>query len=355
MNSMPLKLSRKRGKSHIPSHKQKKSTPIRLAIFVLVILILILFFGKIFQFSKTLFSPWMDQENIIARTYTWDGTFNINVVLQGENTFLLSYNPQNKTVILIPIPKNTYVDTAYGMGQWQMGSVYNLGETSETNGVNLTEKTVSALFGIPIDGFIQLKGGISDKKADQVVDALKKSPLNIFSIISDLKSDLTLWELIKLKFALADVRFDKVKILDLQKLDVLLSEELPDKTEVFSVDNIRIDGVLSSLIDPNIRDESVSISVFNGTDESLLAQKGARILTNTGAHVITTSNTNKKFKKTFVYGKKSKTLVRIAQIFSSPCQNKEECDKIEPELKSETGFSRADINVVLGADFAQIY
>ena len=343
IESMPLKLSK------------KKETAVPLAIFVLAVLILILFFGKIFQFSKTLFSPWMEKSSISERTYTWNGEFNINVVLRGENIFLLSYSPQNKSVTLIPLPKNTYIDTAFGMGQWQIGSVYNLGETSKTNGANLLEKTVASLFGIPVDGFIQLEGSLSNKKADQIVDTLKKGPLNIFSIISDLKSDLTLWELIKLKFALSDVKFNKVKIMDLQKLGVLSAEKLPDKTEIYSLDNARLDGVLSSLVDPVIRDESINISIFNGTDEPLLAKKGSRLLTNIGANVITTSNTNKKFKKTFVYGKKSKTLTRIAQVFNSPCQDKEECDKTWPELKSETSFSRADINVILGADFAEVY
>lgn len=343
MDNMPLKLS------------TKKDTTIRLALFVIAALILILFFGKIFQFGKTLFRPWMDQKNIPSRSYTWDGKYNINVILRGENTFLLSYNPKDKTVVLTPLPKNTYIDVAYGMGQWQLDSVYNLGETGKTNGINLIEKTVSGFFGIPVDGYIELKGSLFDKKPDQLVDGLKKGPLNIFSIISDLKSDLTLWELIKLKFALSDVRFDKVKIVDLQKSDVLTSEKLPDKTEIYLVDNVRLDGILSLLVDPVIRDESISISIFNGTDEPLLAQKGARILTNIGANVITTSNTNKKFKKTYVYGKESKTLTRIVQIFNSPCTTKEECDKIEPDLKSETSFSRADINVFLGADFADIY
>src|SRR3989344_1446678 len=129
---MPLKLSK------------KKETAVPLAIFVLAVLILILFFGKIFQFSKTLFSPWMEKSSISERTYTWNGEFNINVVLRGENIFLLSYSPQNKSVTLIPLPKNTYIDTAFGMGQWQIGSVYNLGETSKTNGANLLEKTVAS-------------------------------------------------------------------------------------------------------------------------------------------------------------------------------------------------------------------
>lgn len=342
---MPLKLSAKKDKS--------KTT--RFALIVLIILVFILLLGKISEFGKTLSSPWMDQKNTEDKSYTWDSTFNINIVLEGSDIFLLSYNPQNKAVVLIPMPKNTYVDVAYGMGQWQLGSVFSLGETSSTSGAILTKRTISALFGVAVDGFVKLKGSLSDKKGDQLIDALKKGPLNIFLILSDLKSDLTLWELIRLKFALSEVRFDKVKILDLQKLDIMSVDKLPDKTAVYTIDNIKLDGILESLVDITIRDEGLTISVLNGTSEPLLAQKAARILTNTGANVIVTSNTVKKFKRNYIYGKESKTLTRLVQIFNSPCSEKEECDKIEPELKPETNFSRADINVILGEDFAGIY
>lgn len=337
------------------SVKKNHSPVVRLAIFVLVLLVIILFLSKISRMGKTLFSPWMDQKNITTKQYPWDERFSINVILQGRNIFLLSYSKQNKSAVLITLPKNTYVDVAYGMGQWQLGSVFNLGETGQTNGMNLVEKTISMLFGLPVDGFIELKGDLFDKDSSEVVDALKKGPLNIFSIISNLKSDLTLWELIRLKFALSDVRLDKIKILDLRKLGILSQVELPDKTHVFSIDNAALDGVLDSLIDPAMREEALSVAVLNGTLEPLVAQKGARILSNNGVNVIITSNTEKKFKRSFVYGKESKTLTRLVQIFNSPCSKKEECDKIEPELNGEPGPLRADINVILGEDFAQIY
>ncbi len=353
---MPSKLLKKPAKKNrdwkVAGYTQNSpSKNIKFALLILFILIGILFFGQLFNFTKTLFSPWTDKKENISRKYSWDGEFNINVVLHNKYISVLSYNPKEKSITLIPLPDNIYLDVSSNLGKWQLGSVFNLGQSLPLGSENLLARTVSSFLGIPIEGYIQLKGGLKDIQVSNLVDSLKKGPFNIFSIISDFKSDLTLWELIKLKLALSSVRFDKVNIVDLQVLKILLEEKLPDGSPVLVADSVRMDGNSTYFSDSQIRQEGLTIAISNGTSHPLLAQKAARIVTNLGGNVIITSNTDQKFDKTYVTGKDSKTLARLAQIFNSNCKKAPDCGKIEPKIITELSASRAQINIILGEDF----
>ena len=159
-----------------------------------------------------------------------------------------------------------------------------------------------------------------------------------------LKTNLTVWELFKLKVGISGVRFDKVKELDLDKLDVLDKEKLPDGTLVFTADPVKLDSVLSNLADPAIAAEHKSIAVFNATDRPQLAVKWARLITNLGGNVIIMAN-GEKTKKTEVTGLPSTTLKRLQQIFGVVDQNKDPNQAAVP--------SRAQINLLLGEDYAK--
>ncbi|HCB22715.1 hypothetical protein A3B42_03900 [Candidatus Daviesbacteria bacterium RIFCSPLOWO2_01_FULL_38_10] len=318
------------------SRKQKKK--IKLALLTVVFLGLLFLAGGLSNLTKTLTSPW--QLAVEKKNFRWDGSYNINVVFKGVSVSLVGFNPVSKKITIIKIPNQTYLDVQGGFGKWQIRSVYDLGQ-SGAGGAEMLERTITSFFGVPVQGFIQLKGDFAEKEAEDFIYWIRQNPANIFLALNNTKSDLSPLELINLNLSLFQVRFDKVNSINPETL-ALDKSSLPDQTEVLIGDPVRIDSISQALVDDNVLKEHKTVAVFNATDRPLIAQKAARIITNLGGNVIQISNTSLRQDKTRIWGEQSQTLKRLTQIFSC-------CDKIEPQLEGIS--SRAQINVILGEDF----
>lgn len=301
-------------------NKIKKTT--RIALISLALLLIMLLLSQAIRFTKILMRPYSLMNT--SKNYTWDGEFNLNFVVLGKSISLISYSPDKKQVTVINIPDETYIDVAGGFGKWQLRSVYELGKSSNISGEYLLKKSLSDFLGIPIDGF----------SSDNLVDVFRQNLLSGITLLPELKTDLTVWELIQLKVASMGLRFDKIK-----KIDI--------------ADPVRLDTIVADLKDPKIQAEHLSIAVFNATNKPLLAQKAKRLIENSGGNVIVTQNAPKSVEKSYVEGEKSKTLERLAQIFDLGCQSTSQrmkCDRI-PVDELGIAASRAQIIVVLGQDF----
>lgn len=305
--------------------RKNKVKKTKLALFVLGLIILLIIFAQLARLSKTLFSPW----NLTSqRQHTWNGKFNINLIIKSEQVHLVLYNPKEQKITIIKVPDETYLDVPRGFGKWQLRSIYNLG------GYRLLEQSLTDFFGSPVDGFME---------TNQLEELLQKNPFSTLNLLSSLKTDLNLWELLRLKMGLSEVRFDKIRELNLESLNVGEKINLLDGSEVFVADSSKLDSVLSDFADPNFTQEGKTIAIFNATDHPQLAQKATRLISNLGGHVIIVSNAKIKLKTTVLLGEKSATLERLQQIFGSS-------GTINPK-DGDFESSRAEINLFLGEDY----
>lgn len=329
---MPSKSASKKSGWKAVQSKAKVKKRTKLAIGVLVLVGGLLLLSWVVQFTQTLFSP---VQASYHKNYRWDGDFNINLVVKQKTISIFSYNPKETSIAVFNLPDETFVTVPNGFGNWQLGAVYGLG------GDKLLVDTLTSYLAIPIDGFLDL-------------GSQKQKPQNIlsgFNFISGLKTNLTMWELLKLKLGVRAVRFDKITELNLDKLNVLDRQNLPDGTPVFTTDSVKLDSVLINLADPVIAQEHKSIAVLNATDQPQLAGKWARLITNLGGNVIITANAKARLKSTQVIGKDSLTLKRLKQIFELDCQKNPKCGKIS-FAEEDLVYQRAEIIVLLGEDFA---
>lgn len=346
---MPKKSASKRSgwKDTKKNHKHVKNLKLGLAVLGLVLTIIVV--GQFINLFKTITNP---LDFYSERKYSWDGKFNIYVVIQTDQLALLNFNPQGREASLILIPKDAHLDVAGGYGDWMPGSIFALGESSEKGlGQKLVKYSVSSLFGIPVDGFISLEG---EYNAKEFVELLRQNPVSGLDLFSKIRSDMTPIELISLKFGLMKIRFDKINYIDLSLPNLYDTQTLPDGTNIKKFDPVKLDSILTDFEDPKVREENLSIAVFNATNYPQLAQKAKRIITNLGGNVIIVSNYPQEIKNTIILGEESDTLKRLTQIFSS-CLSKK-CDRISPhEISSSEVSSRAQINIFLGEDFAKLW
>ena len=354
---MPSKTAKKRGprfrevssktnwKNIQSKNKIKRKT--KLGVIVLGLLLLLLLLSQVVKFTKTLFSPWQISNSV--KNYTWDGKFNINFLLRSKTISLVSYNPSDQKVEVIDIPDNTYIEAAHGYGKWQVRSIYDLGQSQSGLGGNrLLKDSLQDLFAQPIDGFLDFSGVYPNLSGKEIIEKFRSDFFGPFNILHGLKTDLTLWELIKLKFGLASVRFDNVILIDLQEINVLSVDYLLDGSEVLIADPAQLDLALVDLADPKIKSERKTIALFNASEKPLFAQKWARLISNMGGDVIITANSQNTLDKSLVTGERSDTLLRLQQIFNSSCSSSE-CDKIQKE-DEDLSSSRSQINLKLGLD-----
>ncbi|EKD84978.1 MAG: hypothetical protein ACD_38C00119G0004 [uncultured bacterium] len=324
--------------------KSKTKKRNKLALAVLGILVGILIIGWLINFTQSLFKPFNNAGSSAGnyqKKYSWDGSFNINLVIRTKNISLLSYNPTKGSIIILNIPDETFLELPNGFGKWQLRAIYDFGQTQGLGGDKLLKESLSSFFAVPIDGFLDLSA--SGVTSAEVIETLRKNPLSGYGLLSALKTDLTMWELLKFKMNISAVRFDKIKELNLDKLSVLQKDNLPDGSFVFISDPSILDSVLGDLVDPKIVSEHKTIAVLNATDKPQLAQKWARLITNLGGNVIITGNAPERLEKTQVFGEQSFTLKRLRQIFAPD-------DKISSS-EGVMGSSRAQINVLIGEDY----
>lgn len=340
---MPRKTAHRQDRGWRAAHERTKVRKrVRLALIVLGLIVGLIILAQVFNLVKTLMSPW--QTTGISKSYFWDDNYNINLVVKGRFVSVVSLNPSGKTVTIVSLPDETYLEVPHQFGRWKLSSIYDLGQSTKFGGGNLLTRAISTFLGIPVDGFLLMTGSFERKEILELVEIMRGNPLGSLSMLSHLQTDLTLWELVRLKWHISAVRFDKVKTLNLLQLEVLDKEKLADGTQVFTFDPIKLDSVLTEFIDPKVSSEHLSVAVFNATNHPGLAQKAARVVTNLGGNVIIISNSDKVYDKTQVFGQPSTTLTRLTQIFGS--------DKISPK---ELGIasSRAHINILVGEDLYQ--
>lgn len=349
---MPRKiLSKSAGKKSWKSvqSKERQNKRTKFALLVLAMIAGVLIASWAVQITQRLFSPL----GVVSehRNYSWSGEFNINLLVKAAHISLFSYSPKEEKVTIIEVPDELFLDVPHGFGKWQLRSVYELGQSQKgIGGDSLLKDTLANFFAVPIDGFLDFTLQPT-KTTPEIVEILRKNSFSGLNLLSSLKTDLTLWEILRLKMSLSGVRFDKVKELDLIKLGILEHENLPDGTAVFSADPVKLDSVLSDFADPVIVSEHKTIAVFNATEGVALAGKWARVINNLGGNVVITNNARERLEKTKIVGERSLTLKRLRQIFGGlDCQNNPKCD-IMNSSDEDIVSSRAQVNLILGEDY----
>ncbi len=344
---MPRKKTAHHGwKAARSSEKNKKTT--KLALIAVALIVGIIVFGNTIKVINNLFQPLNPQGT--ARSYHWNGDTNINVVVKSDDLALLSFDPNLKEVRLVKIPGEVYTQVPGGFGSWRISSVFDLGQGEKKPiGPTLLKSSVQNLIGVPIDGYLEPPAGVS---AEEFLTDLRQSPLKGFTVLTEVKTDLTPIEVFKLTRGLSTVRFDKVINYDLHSEGLLEESKLADGTDSLVINEIKVDGfVTANLADQKLKDEGVTIAVYNATEHPGLAQKASRMITNMGGDVIIASSLGETKQKSFIFVKPDSTnhkytQDRLNQIFAT-CKTTD-CAILE---KSKTEEFRAQINVVLGEDF----
>lgn len=342
------------------------SKRIRLGLFTLLILVVLIFIGKLVNFIGTFEKPFApDAQSRPTKAYSWNGHSVMNMVFFSKGIFVVSLDPEKGGVIILKVPTETYLNLPHGFGRWKAGSIYDLGQQEEPPfGAVLLKDSATYALGIPIDGYI-----ITKKQHDpqDLILSIRKNLFFAATMLGEIKTDFTPKELVYVYLNLAKVRPDRLRFLDLGQSQITKSILLPDGTRALALDQMRLDKfVTDKLEDAYLKDEGVSIGVFNSTSHPGLGEKAARMITNIGGRVIFVANAKTHFNQSIVVTTDANeqnqftyTKDRMSQIFAPSCLESDNWLRLNTKLKCDIRAvtdvqittSRASLNVVLGEDY----
>lgn len=342
---MPRSVSRKKYQKRYSRPQHKAS----LGIMALGLVLSLILLGKLISVVLNLGQPFAPDKGFTpAKKYSWNGQSTVNIVVKSANIYTLSFNPVEKSVVVIKMPDETYVDVPFNFGRWPVRSLYRLGQDEKLPmGAYLLKETMSSVFGVPIAGYILFSGNFATLPLDTVIEKIHQSPLSALALVRESKTDLSLPEFLQFVWQIKGVRSDRVKVVDLGQSKITQWALLPDSSRVLGIEQIRLDQFVQNQFEDNrLRDGGVTIGIFNATEHPGLAEKAARIVTNMGGRVIFTSTSQTLSSKSLVLGKNSYTLTRLSEIFAPDCISK---NCLAQNANQE--LSRADVNVILGEDY----
>src|SRR3990172_6464201 len=65
---------------------------------------------------------------LTSRDTVWDGQSRINLALDAQNIYLLSFYPEEEKLAIISTSRDLSVEVPHGFGFYRFRAIYNLGE-----------------------------------------------------------------------------------------------------------------------------------------------------------------------------------------------------------------------------------
>ena len=260
----------------------------------------------------------------------WSGEGRVNWVMVGEDIFLVSLEPKEKSLVVLEIPKDTEIEVTRGFGCYRIGAVYELGKLEGMNG-ELLRESAQEYFGIPVDGYIRIldaKYYILNTKS-----AFLKILTNLL-IKRKGQTNFSKGDIFRLWWETRKALPSQIKFIQLEDIRALKSKILIDGSKVWEIDQGRLDKFFQdNFYEPEIHQENLTVRTINATDHSGLAAHVARIISNMGGRVIEISNF--KFQMTNQF-----------QISNDRCEIR--CKKEDQEK-----FTARRLQKVLGCEFVE--
>lgn len=267
------------------------------------------------------------------------------MVIDAGDIYLASLSPDEDKLLIVSVPKETYVDVPYGFGYYPIGAVYKLGDI-EKRGGGVLSFTAQEFFALPVDGWVKfgtfessLESGTAKSLVMKVIrpDLIKGNAT---------KTNLTFMDRIRLWLKLRQIGPEKITFLSLKKSEVLTDLILPDNTTVKTADLGRLDRILIPFIsESKIEGESLKIEVLNATPHLGVAGRVSRLITNLGGQVMNVGNENETHDHCLIRVNREnvnkKIVQKLKKVYS--CQIK----------ITEMSEDRVDISFIVGGDYWQ--
>lgn len=304
--------TRRSRRYHRKIKEKNKSLKYKTAIVVFVILCASIYYFK--------FSP-----------RYWNGINKISVVVkEQEEISVIVFDPLQKEVIQIQIPRNTQVDVSRQLGVWRLGSVWKLGENEGYRGDLLTD-TITKNFNFPV--FLWIESSKKGITGQSIVEIIRFYLLNKNSNIPFLdKLAITFFSIGVKNTARVNVDLSKTSYLEQEQLKggedgYIIKEKIPEK-------------IASYFSEPLFQENATKVVIRDATGSWGVSRSFAKTMEVLGANVVAVIDEPEAGSNCIVNAN-DKYIKYFSKLF-----------KCEPGNKRDNGM---EIEVFIGREFAKTY
>jgi hypothetical protein len=269
-----------------------------------------------------------------------------NILVGSSPVSIWSWDRTNDSFVVVELPADVAIDSpAYG--RYSLESLWKLGFIDKKGGSPLVRSIHDAL-ALPLHLYIGETGQELAHVKD--VQSYGKQMFTLGGWASFLlgrrQTNIPLGTYLAMSWNLMRARPDAIHIVDFTTGNIPVGQEtLPDATVRKFFDIERIDVILKGRFeDEEIRNEQITVAVYNTTSTPALGTYAARLITTEGVLVVAVGNQEPAIADCEVHGGgdliESKTARVIAELL--------ECKILEKETQG-----RADLEVFLGSTYAK--
>lgn len=280
----------------------------------------------------------------IIRIMTVSTPWRQTIVLVSDPMHIVSWDATKNHVVVVDVPAATQIEGTHGYGLYPIESLYSLDDIDGRQGVVYLD-SISDAFGLPITGFVRRHQSMDGAGSIDLVRSVF-SWRSLFQFRARQGISFDTW--VSYVLAALSLKTDAVELVSAD--GAIVSQDRPDGSIARVLDPQRFDFLFGKLfVDSSIRQEGITVAVYNTTAVSTIGQRAARILTTMGVSVITVGNDSETvLPRCRLSGPKKIFASLTAQFIHRYFY----CEDVVVESESIGG---ADLVVRLGRDYADIF
>lgn len=230
---------------------------------------------------------------------------------------------QNGTVGLLRIPSEGFVSVPGGFGSYRIGVLWRLGMIEKKSG-SILASSVQSFFGAPVDGWVG-KGKESVRMSATGVDAIHQLSDQFLDPRQSIVTNISTLDRFLLWWQFRNVTPANTIVIDLEKEQVFTPELLEDETRALRADVTLVDKISEKIFrEEQLSAEPLVYRIYNASSISGMGNTAARILSNSGLHVVGVGNSDEKETCVLLLPQgqaKTKSIERVASLFQCSIQS----------------------------------
>lgn len=268
----------------------------------------------------------------------------VGVVVAEDPVTVHLLQTDSPSVTVVTLDRSMATDAALGYGRYSLEALASLAEIEKEPA--LYPLTVQKALGLPVQWVVWETGSDENTDSDEVVSTAM-SPVMMDVILRKRKSTIPLPMQIRLVWYFRGIDVTDVTHIRAPLPVVADEEQLPDGSRIWVFDPQKFDDLLTSELEQSaVRNERLTVSVYNTTAIPGLASHAARLLGHLGVHVVEVDGTESTIDTCLLTGSQE----ALASLTAGIIQEYFACDAGVTWEKDRT-----DLQLRVGTEYARIF
>jgi len=214
-----------------------------------------------------------------------------SIVLVGNPTVIISWEPSRSKYVIITIPPNLQVDAIHGYGMYSIESLWKLDTLEKRRGAVFLPTLVEN-FAVPIRWYSAHSSDVGTTN-DEIVQFVTHE-LSFLSLVQSLLRhtvSFSFIDMVRIWRATRGIDGGTATVLDFRSNQIATTQIMPDGSPVQQLNKETYDGILGDILeDVAFRQETIRLAIYNTTSMPGIGSRVARVIEHLGGYVVFVGN-----------------------------------------------------------------